>query len=44
MFSLSVESVEVLEPGQSSLLRGTSNDKLISGDILRELSMRQEAA
>jgi hypothetical protein len=28
-------SVEVLEPEQGLSLRGTSDDKLISGDVLR---------
>jgi hypothetical protein len=30
-------SVEVLEPAQGLSLRGTSDDKLISGDVLRKL-------
>jgi hypothetical protein len=30
-------SVEVLEPAQDLALRGTSDDKLISGDVLRKL-------
>src|SRR5216683_7652968 len=35
-------SVEVLEPGQSLSLRGTSDDKLISGDVLRKLLVKLE--
>ena len=30
-------SVDVLEPAQGVSLRGTSDDKLISGDVLRKL-------
>jgi hypothetical protein len=35
-------SVEVLEPAQGLSLRGTSDDKLISGDVLRKLLVKLE--
>src|SRR5262244_3049135 len=35
-------SVEVLEPEQGLSLRGTSDDKLISGDVLRKLLVKLE--
>jgi len=35
-------SVEVLEPTQGLSLRGTSDDKLISGDVLRKLLVKLE--
>ncbi len=35
-------SVEVLEPAQGLSLRGTSDDKLISGDVLRKLLVKME--
>jgi Transposase DDE domain len=35
-------SVEVLEPAQGVSLRGTSDDKLISGDVLRKLLVQLE--
>jgi hypothetical protein len=35
-------SVEVLEPEQGLLLRGTSDDKLLSGDVLRKLLVKLE--
>jgi Transposase DDE domain len=35
-------SVEVLEPDQGLSLRGTSDDKLISGDVLRKLLVKME--
>jgi hypothetical protein len=35
-------SVEVLEPEQGVSLRGTSDDKLISGDVLRKLLVKLE--
>jgi hypothetical protein len=35
-------SVEVLEPAQGFSLRGTSDDKLISGDVLRKLLVKLE--
>jgi hypothetical protein len=35
-------SVEVLEPDQGLSLRGTSDDKLISGDVLRKLLVKLE--
>ncbi len=35
-------SVEVLEPEQGVSLRGTSDDKLISGDVLRKLVVKLE--
>ena len=35
-------SVEVLEPHQGLSLRGTSDDKLISGDVLRKLLVKLE--
>src|SRR5574341_1349698 len=35
-------SVEVLEPTQGLALRGTSDDKLISGDVLRKLLVKLE--
>ena len=35
-------SVEVLEPAQGVSLRGTSDDKLISGDVLRKLLVKLE--
>jgi hypothetical protein len=35
-------SVEVLEPEQGLSLRGTSDDKLISGDVLRKLLVKME--
>src|SRR4029434_5990017 len=35
-------SVEVLEPAQGVSLRGTSDDKLISGDVLRKLFVQLE--
>jgi hypothetical protein len=36
------DSVEVLEPQQGLSLRGTSDDKLISGDVLRQLFVKLE--
>ena len=36
-------SVEVLEPAQGLSLRGTSDDKLISGDVLRKLLVKLES-
>jgi hypothetical protein len=35
-------SIEVLEPEQGLSLRGTSDDKLISGDVLRKLLVKLE--
>ena len=35
-------SVEVLEPAQGLSLRGTSDDKLLSGDVLRKLLVKLE--
>jgi Transposase DDE domain len=35
-------SVEVLEPDQGLSLRGTSDDKLLSGDVLRKLLVKLE--
>ncbi len=35
-------SVEVLEPAQGFSLRGTSDDKLISGEVLRKLLVKLE--
>jgi Transposase DDE domain len=35
-------SIEVLEPAQGLSLRGTSDDKLISGDVLRKLLVQLE--
>lgn len=35
-------SVEVLEPAQGLSLRGTADDKLISGDVLRKLLVKLE--
>src|SRR4029450_1580730 len=35
-------SIEVLEPAQGLSLRGTSDDKLISGDVLRKLLAQLE--
>src|SRR5882672_3865540 len=35
-------SIEVLEPAQGLSLRGTSDDKLISGDVLRKLLVKLE--
>jgi hypothetical protein len=35
-------SVEVLEPAPGVSLRGTSDDKLISGDVLRQLLVKRE--
>lgn len=35
-------SVEVLAPAQGLSLRGTSDDKLISGDVLRKLLVKLE--
>ena len=35
-------SVEVLEPAQGLSLRGTSDDQLISGDVLRKLLVKLE--
>jgi hypothetical protein len=35
-------SIEVLEPEQGISLRGTSDDKLISGDVLRKLLVKLE--
>jgi hypothetical protein len=35
-------SVEVFEPAQGLSLRGTSDDKLISGDVLRKLLVKLE--
>jgi hypothetical protein len=35
-------SVEVLEPDQGVSLRGTSDDKLLSGDVLRKLLVKLE--
>jgi hypothetical protein len=36
-------SVEVLEPDQGLSVRGTSDDKLMSGDVLRKLLVKLEA-
>src|SRR5262247_631516 len=35
-------SIEVLEPAQGLSLRGTADDKLISGDVLRKLLVKLE--
>jgi hypothetical protein len=35
-------SIEVLEPTQGLSWRGTSDDKLISGDVLRKLLVKLE--
>src|SRR3989442_3349316 len=35
-------SVEVIEPAQGLSLRGTSDDKLFSGDIIRKLLVKME--
>jgi hypothetical protein len=36
-------SVEVIEPQQGLSLRGTSDDKLLSGDVVRKLLVKMEA-
>jgi hypothetical protein len=36
-------SVEVIEPAQGLSLRGTSDDKLFSGDVVRKLLVKMEA-